>query len=227
MAYTDELRHAADPIWSAAHEHPFVRGIGEGSLDPAKFRHYVRQDYLFLIDYARLLALGCARAPRLDEMTRFAELAGAVLGSEMALHRSYAADWGLSPAALEAERPTPTTRAYTDFLLRVAALGDYGELAAALLPCMWGYHELALTLAEHGRPGNELYARWIDEYAGAEFGQLTAWCRALTDRAAETSDRCRMTDAFLISSRYELAFWDASWREEPPLREPGTPLPAA
>jgi hypothetical protein len=139
MAFTDELRQAADPIWSAAHEHPFVRGIGEGSLDSAKFRHYVRQDYLFLIDYARLLALGCARAPRLDEMTRFAELAGAVLGSEMALHRSYAGEWGVSPAALEDERPTPTTRAYTDFLLRVAALGDYGELAAALLPCMWGY----------------------------------------------------------------------------------------
>jgi thiaminase (transcriptional activator TenA) len=220
MAFTDELRRAADPIWSAQHEHPFVRGIGEGSLDPEKFRHYVRQDYLFLIDYARLLALGCARAPRLDEMTRFAELAGAVLGSEMALHRSYAAEWGISPAALEHERPTPTTRAYTDFLLRVAALGDYGELAAALLPCMWGYHELAVALADHACPGNELYARWIDEYAGAEFGQLTDWCRTLTDRAAETSDRRRMTDAFLISSHYELAFWDASWRKEPPVHKP-------
>lgn len=227
MGFTDELRQAADQIWSAAHEHQFVRGIGEGSLDSAKFRHYIGQDYLFLIDYARLLALGCARAPRLDEMTRFAELARAVLDSEMALHRSYAADWGVSPAALEAERPTATTRAYTDFLLRVAALGDYGELAAALLPCMWGYHELAVTLAERGRPVNELYARWIDEYAGAAFGQLTAWCRTLTDRAAETSDRQRMADAFLTSSRYELAFWDASWWEEPPLGKPGTPLPAA
>jgi thiaminase/transcriptional activator TenA len=107
-------------------------------------------------------------------MTRFAELAGAVLGSEMELHRSYAAEWGISSAELADERPTATTRAYTDFLLRVAALGDYGELAAALLPCMWGYHELAVSLAERGRPDNELYARWIDEYARAEFGELTA-----------------------------------------------------
>ena len=148
MAFTDELRQAADPIWSAQHEHPFTRGIGDGSLDPEKFRYYVRQDYLFLTDYARLLALGCARAPRLDEMTRFAELAGAVLGSEMELHRSYAAEWGISTAELEDERPTATTRAYTDFLLRVAALADYGELTAALLPCMWGYHELAVNLVE-------------------------------------------------------------------------------
>jgi len=190
-------------------------GEGQASLSAA-----------LLIDYARLLALGCARAPRLEEMTRFAQLAGAVLGSELELHRSYAAEWGISTAELEDEQPTATTRAYSDFLLRVAALGDYGELAAALLPCMWGYHEVAACLAESGRPSNELYARWIDEYASAEFGQLTTWCRALTDEAAETSDRRRMTDPSLPSSRYELAFWEASWREEPPLREHGSPLPS-
>lgn len=216
MRFTDELRQAAEPIWAAQHEHPFVRGIGEGTLDPDKFRHYVRQDYLFLIDYARLLALGCARAPRLEDAARFAELAQAVLGSELELHRSYAAEWGISPAALEAERPTATTRAYCDFLVRTATLGDYAELVAALLPCMWGYHELVTLLAERGRPGNELYARWIDMYAGAEFGALAAWCRELTDTAAESSDRRRMTDAFLASSQHELAFWDASWREEQP-----------
>jgi thiaminase (transcriptional activator TenA) len=223
MAFTDQLREAADPIWAAQHEHPFVRGIGEGSLDPRKFRHYIRQDYLFLIEYARLLALGCARAPRLDEMGRFARLAEAVLGSEMELHRSYAADWGISTGELEAEQPTATTRAYTDFLLRTATLADFGELAAALLPCMWGYHELAVGLARRGLPSSELYSRWIGEYAGAEFGELTIWCKALTNAAAETSDRRRMTDAFLTSSRYELAFWDASWREETSPRQPESP----
>ncbi len=161
MAFTDELRQAADPIWSAEHEHPFVRGIGEGSLDAAKFRHYIRQDYLFLIDYARLLALGCARAPRLEEMTRFAQLAGAVLGSELELHRSYAAEWGIATAELEDEPPTATTRAYSDFLLRVAALGDYGELAAALLPCMWGYHELAAP-PRRARPAHQPALRPLD-----------------------------------------------------------------
>jgi thiaminase/transcriptional activator TenA len=218
MAFTDLLREAADPVWATQHAHPFVRGIGDGSLEPEKFRHYIRQDYLFLIDYARLLALGCARAPRLEEMTRFAQLAEGVLGREMELHRSYAADWGIPRGELEAEQPTATTRAYTDFLLRTATLGDYGELAAALLPCMWGYHELAARLAERARPSSELYARWIDEYASAEFGELTAWCKALTEAAAETSDHRHMTSAFLTSSRYELEFWNASWREEAQLR---------
>ncbi len=82
---------------------------------------------------------------------------------------------------------------------------------------MWGYREIATLLAERGRPQNERNARWIDMYAGAEFGALAAWCRELTDTAAASGDRARMTDAFIASSRHELAFWDASWREEQPL----------
>jgi thiaminase (transcriptional activator TenA) len=217
MRFTDELRQAAAPIWAAQREHPFVRGIGDGTLAATKFRHYLRQDYLFLIDYARLLALGCARAHRLDEMTRFAELTQAVLRSEMELHRSYADEWGVSAAELEMERPTPTTQAYTDFLLRTGALGDYAELVAALLPCIWGYHELAMSLAEQDRPGRDHYGRWIEVYTDPDFGALTDWCRDLADAAAENGDRSRMTDAFVASSRHELAFWDASWREEQPL----------
>src|SRR5690348_3905614 len=123
--FSTRLRRLAEPIWAAQHAHPFVRGIGDGSLPLDAFRHWVRQDYLFLIDYCRLFALAAARAPDLATMTRFAELLGATLGTEMELHRGYAADFGITRDELEREVAGPTTRAYVDFLLRTAALGDY------------------------------------------------------------------------------------------------------
>lgn len=218
--FSEELRAAAEPLWEAQHAHPFVRGIGDGSLDPERFRHYIRQDYLYLVDYARLLSLAAARAPQLDDMTRLAGLAQAILGTEMELHWSFAAGWGVTPHELERERPTPTTRAYVDFLLRTAALGDFAELVAALLPCMWGYHEVGTRLAAAGGSAEGGHTEWIALYAGAEFGELAAWCRGLTDRAAAATagaGRERMTVAFLESSRHELAFWDASWRLEEPV----------
>ena len=98
----------------------------------------MRQDYLFLIDYGRLLALAVARSPDLKTMTRLAELLTAVLQTGMGLHRSYVAEFGMGHEELEREPEAPTTQGYTDFLLRVAALGDFAELIAALLPCMWG-----------------------------------------------------------------------------------------
>jgi thiaminase/transcriptional activator TenA len=214
-SFTDLLRQAAADLWEAQHEHPFVRGIGDGTLDPERFRFYVRQDYLFLIEYGRTLALACARAPRLALMERFAELAGSTLGTEMDLHRAYAAEWGITGAELERERPAAATRAYTDFLLRTAALGDFGELVAALLPCMWCYSELGQRLARRELATEQRYARWIAMYADEEFARLAAWCREVCDEAAAGAvpeTRTRMQEVFLASSRHELEFWDSAWR---------------
>jgi thiaminase/transcriptional activator TenA len=209
--FSAALRRAADPIWAAQHEHPFVRGVADGTAAIEGFARYVRQDYVFLVEYARLLALGAARAPDLATMRRFADLAQAILGEEMELHRAFAREFGISEAELEAEAPLPVTRAYTDFLLRTATLGSFGELAAALLPCMWGYAEIGARLAERPAPPDPRYARWIETYAAPEFAELAAWCRALVDRfAAEagTAERERMRRAFLVCSEHELAFWD-------------------
>jgi thiaminase (transcriptional activator TenA) len=100
----------------------------------------------------------------------------------MDLHRAYAAEWGISRKELEWGRPQAATRAYTDFLLRTAALGDFAELVAALLPCRWGYSELGQRLAQDQRPAGELSARWIAMYSGEEFAKLAEWCRELLRR---------------------------------------------
>jgi thiaminase/transcriptional activator TenA len=209
--FTDRLRSLADDIWQAQHMHPFVRGIGTATVDREQFKHWVRQDYLFLIEYGRLLALAAARAPDLDTMRRFADLTQSTLGTEMDLHRSYAADFGISDAELEAEAMSPTTRAYTDFLLRSAAVGDYVELVAALLPCMWGFSEIGRELERAGVPADPLCAKWIEMYASEDFAALADWCRDLLDDLAEhlpAQEQERLAEVFLTSSRYELKFWD-------------------
>jgi thiaminase (transcriptional activator TenA) len=217
--FTDELRTAATDLWQAQLDHPFLEGIVDGSLDPDRFRYYIRQDYLYLIDYGRAFAIACAKAPRLETMRGFAELAQATLGTEMDLHRSYAAEWGVSQADFEAEQPGLATRAYADFLLRTAAVGDFGELVAALLPCMWGYSWLGRKLAERPAPDEERYARWIEMYASDDFAELAEWCRGVCDEAsadAGADGRTRMRQAFLASSGYEVDFWDAGWNYSSP-----------
>lgn len=217
MSFSAELRAAAEPIWRAQLEHPFVRGIADGSLDLDRFKHWVRQDYRFLVEYCRVFALGAARAPDLETLTRFADLLAASARTEMDLHRSYAAEFGIDAGELEREPPARTTRAYTDFLLRTAALGDFAELAAALLPCMWGFSWLGQELAKLPRPPDRRLAAWIDSYAAPEFAELAGWCRHLVDRLGEDgapATRVRMREAFMVSSRYELDFWDMAWTME-------------
>ena len=215
--FTERLRRQADRIWDAQFQHPFVRGIGDGTLELERFKFWIRQDYVFLIEYARLLALAAARSPDLETMTRFATLLKETVETEMNLHRGYAAEFQIGTRELEGESPAPTTRAYTDFLLRVATIGDFAELAAALLPCMWAFSEIGQQLAAQPQPSDERYAKWIAMYSSREFAELARWCRDLVDDLAEglpERDLQRLEAAFLTSSRYELQFWEMAWKME-------------
>lgn len=215
--FTDHLRHKAAGIWEAQHQHPFVRGIGDGTLSLERFEFWLRQDYVFLIEYARLLALAAARSPHLGTMVHFATLLKETVETEMNLHRAYAAEFEISREELEGELAAPTTRAYTDFLLRVAATCDFAELAAALLPCMWAFSEIGQRLAAQTAHSEKRYAKWIAMYSSGEFAELAQWCRDLLDSLAAglpERDLQKLEAAFVTSSRYEWQFWEMAWKME-------------
>ena len=218
MGFNNDIRARADGLYQAMLGHPFVTGIGDGSLDIERFKHFIRQDYLYLVQYARTLSLAAAKASTVEVMGRFAVLAHETLNTEMALHRGYCARFGISQTELEATTAVPTTQAYTDFLVRTAYDGSFGELASALLPCMWGYCEIGQVLLSRGKPaGQPLYAEWIDMYSSAEFQTLADWLRGLVDKLAEAAndeERRRMEEAYVTGTRYEYAFWEMAWRLE-------------
>lgn len=217
MSFTERLLAAARPIWNAQLAHPFVRGIGDGSLAEEKFRRWVVQDYAYLKEFARIFAWAVAKAEKLESMGWYAAVLNLTLNTEMELHRQYAGRFGVSPAELEAAEVWPTTRAYTDFLVRTAADGDMSELLAALLPCAWGYLYIGRSLAEGERPDDARYGDWIDLYSSDEFAQAADWLRGELDRlAADASEdkRRRLEHLFVLSSRYEYRFWEMCWHGE-------------
>ncbi len=217
MAFTDELYAAAETIWEAQIRHPFVSGIGDGTLDEGLFKRWVLQDYRYLKEFARLFAWAVAKADRLDSMAWYAAVLNLTLNTEMELHRRYAARFGLTAEDLETAPMWPTTRAYTDFLVRTAADGDMADLVAALLPCAWGYVHVAKRLAEGNPPDDQRYADWIGQYASAEFAEAAEWLKNEMNRLAESASpekRRRLVELFVLSSRYEWGFWEMCWTGE-------------
>lgn len=215
MKLSERLQAAAGPIWQKTLVHPFITRLGDGSLPLDNFRFYMCQDYIFLIEYSRLLALATAKAPDLETMGWFANLLDATLNREMALHREFAAQCGISAVELMATSAAPTNYAYTRHLVRVAALADLPEIIAALLPCQWGYCEIGQMLARRGKPANApSYGQWIDMYASREFAALAAWIRDLLDTFDGISDEARLSETFCTSARYEYLFWEMAYRLE-------------
>lgn len=218
MGFSDELRQKGAPIWDQEKRHPFVTGIGDGSLELEKFRYYMRQDYIFLIDFSRAISLAVAKAQDVEDMGWFAKLLHETLNTEMSLHVSFCADFGITEDELKSTEASPTTHAYTRHLIQSAYSGGIGEVSTAILPCSWGYCEIGQMLADRGVPTSQpLYARWIEMYNSPEFAELAEWLRSFIDRTAKgmgKSELQRMEEAFLVSSQYEYMFWDAAYRME-------------
>jgi thiaminase/transcriptional activator TenA len=217
VSFIEELEREARPQIAAQLDHPFVRGIADGSLDPKVFENWVKQDYRYLIEYARVFGFCAARADTLDAMTWYANVLHLTLATEMELHRQYAKRFDISEQELESTPMWPTTRAYTDFLVRFAQSGDYAEAVAVLLPCTWGYVDLAFELAKGKPPADRRYADWIVQYSAPEFAAASDWLKNEMERVAadkSTMGRERLVDLFVTSCRYELAFWEMCWRGE-------------
>jgi thiaminase/transcriptional activator TenA len=216
MSFTDDLWSAIAPIYGAILDHPFVRGLTDGTLPRPAFRFYAVQDALYLREFARALSLAAARAPEEDWIVMFNEHAAGALRVERALHESFFKEFGLAPAEVAATPLAPTNLAYTSYLLAVAYGAPFAEVVAALLPCYWIYWEVGRALERAGSP-DPLYRRWIGTYASEEFGAVVRAVLDVTNRVAAGAGpggRDAMRRHFVTTSRYEWMFWDMGWRQE-------------
>ncbi len=214
--FTGELWRSIEDIYAGILAHPFLQGLTDGSLDEERFRFYVLQDALYLREYARSLSLAGVRSPGEDALVMFNEHSAGAITVERSLHEGFLEDLSVTREEAGRTQMSPTTLAYTSFLLKTAALGDYPEVLGAVLPCYWIYERVGKALLERGSP-NPLYRKWIDAYGGEEFGALVEAVLDLSDNVFEGLNpiqRTRVTEAFVTTSRYEWMFWDAAWRLE-------------
>jgi len=218
MGYFDDLElfprlRAAAPSWERYVAHPFVDGLRDGTLPDVAFRHYLGQDYLFLIHFARAYALAAYKADTLADIRDAAAGMRAIVDTEMALHVEYCAGWGLTEAEMQALPEASATMAYTRYVLEKGHQGDLLDLYVALAPCVIGYGEIGARLAGDPatvRDGNP-YASWIDMYSGDDY-QPAARAHAETldrlwQRRAGKGRLDELARVFEEATRLEADFW--------------------
>ena len=203
MSLAAELWTANADLAAEALAHPFVTGVGDGTLPRAVFAGYVAQDAFFLESFARAYAVGIAHSPDRATLDTFADLLAGVR-EELALHAGYAARWGIDLVGVE---PLPATLAYTDFLLSTAFLGGITLTAAAMTPCVRLYAHLGRSLSAE-TAGD--YAEWVTTYADPGFEELAVTLERLLDQHA--SDVPAVRTAYRRAMRLEVGFFEAAWR---------------
>ncbi|MFN0101317.1 MAG: TenA family protein [Bryobacteraceae bacterium] len=200
-APSDELWKAIAPIYAKTLEHPFLKGLTDGTLPPGRFQFYLGQDAAYLDAFSQALLTLAGKAPNREWADTLRRHAAEAIASEKK-----------APAAPMA----PVNYAYTNHLRVAVADGAFAEGLAALLPCYWIYREVGRVLIKKGSK-NGAYQKWIDNYGGEEYAKSVRQVLAMYNAEAPkltAAQRARCRELFVLSARYEYLFWDMAWREE-------------
>ena len=212
MSFSKSAWTAIEEIYQSIIEHPFNQELAQGTLAKEKFQFYMKQDSLYLVDFARALAIAASKATTPDDLVLLLDFSKGAILAERGLHEFYFDHYGIQLDVCKA----PGCFSYTNFLISTATHSSYEESLAVLLPCFWIYREVGIHIHNNAAEKNP-YQKWIDTYSGDEFQAIVQNAIDLTDRVAEganTEQTKRMLEAFVGSTRLEGTFWDSAYRLE-------------
>ncbi|MCQ4086587.1 thiaminase II [Saccharibacillus sp. JS10] len=217
MSFTTELRQGADSIYNAIFEHPFVRGIANGTLSSEQLIHYVKQDFEYLNVYMRIYGIAISKCEEREQIQMFNEQIAFILNSEIHPHQNFCERAGVTYESLQGYSLAPSAHHYTRHMLNVAHEGSLEDILAALLPCPWTYQEIGQRLLEEVKPTPEHpFYEWIHFYANFA-SDVTEKMRLWLDEWAESLSEARknkLREHFDNSCRLEYEFWDMAFTLE-------------
>ncbi|TQR61263.1 thiaminase II [Campylobacter troglodytis] len=199
-------------IWDAYVHHKFVKELEKGSLPRENFLFYLKQDYIYLHNYARCYALLANNASNAKELRLAMKCQNYIMDGELELHRSIL-ELGINADKLGVRDESLVNLAYTRYMLDVANSGDYVDMLAALCSCFLGYgvigKEIYDRLGEAGLKDHP-YEQWIRTYSEANFQAECTSYEEFIDGYAPIINEAKfkkMSDIFHTVTRLECAFW--------------------
>ncbi|MBO8434079.1 MAG: thiaminase II [Tyzzerella sp.] len=218
MKLTKKLYESTKDIWDTYYKHPFVVGLSNGSLDIDKFKFFMIQDYLYLLEYAKVFALGVAKATSEKNMRKFSSVLNSVLNEEMEIHKSYMKRLGIKESDIENAKPSIVNTSYTNYMLQIGYSKGELEILVSILACSWSYKEIGERLSkDKSMLDHKLYGEWIKGYSSDEYIKSNEEIMELVDELGKdiTEEHFDvLKDIFINCSRYEYMFWDMSYKKE-------------
>jgi thiaminase (transcriptional activator TenA) len=214
-ALSDRLQARWTDEWERLHDHPFVRGLADGTLPLDAFRFYLEQNLQYLPEYARAIAFGAARSDDVKTMRIFAAELTNVLESEIPENRSLLQQ-AVELGAVDhggADGMAPATVAYTSFLVATAARGGPLEIMAAIVPCTWSYGDIGSRLVGETRE-HPLYTDWIGFFGSPAYAEIVSSMRRDFDELGADLDEeaeAHLSGVFGRAVELERGFWDMAF----------------
>ncbi len=218
MKVSERLYNSIIDLWDKYNEHPFVKGLADGTLPLEKFQFFMIQDHLYLMQYAKVFALGVLKAKNESDMRLFSSLIAATLDTENALHQDYLRRLNISQEMIAQAKPSIVTDSYTNYMIAIAEKEGLGELMAAVLSCSWSYKLIGDFMEKFpGATEQEFYGEWVNMYISDGYRSSNQLMIDMVDRLTEgyTEQQIQNLEHIVyVCSQYEYMFWDMAWNQK-------------
>ena len=216
MKPSEKINALSGERWRGFLSHPFVRGIADGSLPIEKFRYFMVQDHKYLMEYAKIFAIGIVRSETEEDMRIFSSLVTDAIDTENAVHQAYLRELGISRAMIDGTPMSLNNSSYTSYMIAEAEKGGLPEIAVSALACSWSYKVVGDGLAASFPDSlqHPFYGRWVRMYSGEEYAAANDGLVSLVDRFCAPLPAARLERLLKIvqiCTDYECQFWDAAW----------------
>ena len=107
---------------------------------------------------------------------------------------------------------------YTSYMLRVAYEEGEAEILTAILACAYSYEIIAKNIVRNNpeATNDAFYGDWVKSYISDGYAKDNQILMDTLDDLTRDYSRkqCQhLIDIFTACSRYELAFWEMSWKQ--------------
>lgn len=208
-----QLIEANSQIWDEYLHHEFVKKLENGSLKEENFLFYLKQDYIYLIHYAKCYARLSLNAKNAEELRFAMKFQNYIVEGEIELHKSIL-KLGIDADKLNVKDESLTNIAYTRYMLSVGESGDFLDMLVALSACAIGYGYIGAEIykrLDKEKLQNHPYKEWILTYSSDEFQneikEFEDFLNSYTQKISQEKFE-NLSEIFYNVVRLESAFWE-------------------
>jgi len=205
-----KLKRSCKKEWSEFTNHRFLSDLVSNKLPGVNFKKYLIQDYIFLQQFLKILALSVYKSKSFEEINRSVNF---IIGinHEIKLHINFCKKWKVALRSLDNIKVEKANSAYTDHVLNVGKNGNNLDIYSCLSPCIIGYGEIGLKLSKIKDWEKSKYSSWIKMYSSNEYQQVAKDNIHYLDilfKNYKDKDVTKLRKKFKKSTILERNFWE-------------------
>ncbi len=166
-----KLKNSCEKEWLEYTEHKFLSDLVNNKLPDKNFKHYLIQDYIFLQEFLKILALTAYKSKSFEEIGRSIDFIKGI-DHEIKLHLDYCKKWKIPLKLLNNIKVEKANSAYTDHVLNIGKNGNNLDIFTSLSPCIIGYGEVGYRLSKIKNWQKSKYSSWIKMYSSKEYQKV-------------------------------------------------------